>query len=256
MPDYSEDEAREARRIVDGLLHPEQPSVDLENGISVSDIESDVAEFSAELQLLEAIDIDVPVARVGKGESVPVALSLLAGAESPLPQFLAESSRLRWDRHFRDSADVFIRSLFDDRDRGGGIATVPRNQARATFLDHATDFLATRISAVRDLDRGQSSRWSNASVLYILQRAGGPMISTPGCQFAVSTNTKGLRVFWSGAYRLSSNYFSHPTTPALGVLQSGTYVFGVDGGRYGKSIQWDLNAVVTLPGSPHAHLNY
>jgi hypothetical protein len=55
---------------------------------------------------------------------------------------------------------------------------------------------------------------------------------------------------------LSPNYFSHPTTPTIGVLQSGTYVFGVDGGAYGNQLQWDLRTVVTLPGSRYAHLNY
>ena len=81
-------------------------------------------------------------------------------------------------------------------------------------------------------------------------------MSTPGCNFTVSTNSTGLRVFWSGAYRVSPNYFNHPTTPTVSVLQSGTYVFGVDGGAYGNQIQWDLNAVVTLPGNPNVHLNY
>src|SRR3546814_13319664 len=69
------------------------------------------------------------------------------------------------------------------------------------------------------------------SLLRILQRNRGKYIQTPGCNFTVTTNSPGLRVFWSGAYWISPRYFGHPTSPTLSVLQSGTYIFGVAGGR-------------------------
>lgn len=80
--------------------------------------------------------------------------------------------------------------------------------------------------------------------------------TTPGCTFSVNAISSGLRVHWSGAYRISGNYFSHPTSPASSVLQSGVYIFGVDGGAY-TSPRWDTCTKVTLPG-PHTSimLNY
>lgn len=258
MADYSDREAREARRIVDRLLSPEQEAPDIEGALVVSDIESDAAEFAGELQLLEEFGVDAPAVRLGEEELVPVALSLIAGSTWPFSPLVGGPRGRRWRGHpfFHEWAYSYFRSLFEDDERFRPFETMSREQARATFVRRATDFLATRMAAVHEFDRPQSRRWSGISFLNVFQRAGGPRVSTPGCRFTVSTNSNGLRVFWSGAYRVSPNYFSHPTTPTLGVLQSGTYVFGVDGGAYGNQIQWDLNAVVTLPGSPHAHLNY
>lgn len=258
MADYSEAEARDARRIVKRLLDSEQGTPDLEGALVVSDIESDAAEFASELQLLKEVGVDAPGVRLGGEELIPVALSLIAGASWPFYPLTGVARSRQWRDHpfFHEWAYFYLHSLSEEGGRFRGFETMSREQARATFLKRATDFLATRMAAVRDLDRPQSRRWSGISYLNVLQRTGGPRVSTPGCHFTVSTNSNGLRVFWSGAYRVSPNYFSHPTTPTLGVLQSGTYVFGVDGGAYGNQIQWDLNAVVTLPGSPHAHLNY
>jgi len=258
MAEYSDSEAREARRIVDRLLAPEEGAPDFEGALVVSDIESDAAEFAGELQVLEELGLDVPAVPVGKEELVPVALSLIAGSPWPFSPVAWGAPRRPW----RDSpffyvwADYYLSSLVKDRARTLGFETLSREEARATFVRRATDFLASRMAAVHEFEGPQSRRWANISLLNVLQRAGGRRVSTPGCHFTVSTNSNGLRVFWSGAYRVSPNYFSHPTTPTLGVLQSGTYVFGVDGGAYGNQIQWDLDAVVTLPGSPHAHLNY
>jgi hypothetical protein len=116
----------------------------------------------------------------------------------------------------------------------------------------AGQFLATRIAAIHEF----GDKFRNAS-LQMLHRAGSARrVATAGCNFTVSSNTEGLRVFWSGAYRLSGNYFGSPTTPVTSVMQSGTYVFGVDGGAYGSAIQWDRSAVAVLPGTPSVHLNY
>ncbi len=249
MADYSEAEARDARRIVEHLLDPERGTLDLEGALVVSDIEGDAGEFAGELQLLEDTGLDAPAVRVAGEDLVPVALSLLAGPAWPWSSLnTAVIRRPPWRFHpfFYETMAFTLRSILEDRRRVLPFETIPRDVARSTFLRRATDFLAVRIAAVQDPDARQSSRWSTMSFLNLMQRAGGPRVPTPGCNFSVSTNSRGLRVLWSGAYRVSSNYFSHPTTPALGVLQSGTYVFGVDGGAYGNNVQWDLSAVVTL----------
>ena len=260
MADYSEEEPRDARRIVDGFVESrERPAeLELEEGLAVSDIESDAADFIADLELLSHVGASMPAVRVGDEELVPVALSLLGGPGFSSYPTTAGLRYQMWRRNpfFEEWAYYVLRSLTDEDRRFRGFETLSLESAQETFVRRATDFLATRIAAVREVRRPQSHRWPSMSFLNLLQRSGGPRIPTPGCNFSVSTQSSGLRVFWSGAYRVSPNYFSHPTTPTLGVLQSGNYIFGVDGGAYGNHIQWDLNAVVSLPGRPHAHLNF
>jgi hypothetical protein len=258
MADYSDAEARDAQRIVERCMEAGEGPPEVEEALAISDVEGDAADFVAELEVLSYIGASVPAVLVGGEELVPVALSLLGGpAFFPYPVTAAIANRT-WRRHpfFVEWADYVLRSLTDEENHYRGFETLSLDRARETFVRRATEFLATRIASVRELRRRQSSRWTGLSFLNLLQRAGGPRVSTPGCNFTVSTQSGGLRVFWSGAYRVSPNYFSHPTTPAQGVLQSGTYVFGVDGGAYGNQIQWDLNAVVSLPGSPSTHLNF
>jgi hypothetical protein len=254
MPDYSREDVRQAERIVAGLLSDQAEVPQIEAPIAVSDIEADAADFNSDLAMLEVIGADAPAVRLDE-ELVPVALSLIMGPGWSWPPFISPLRR-RWRHPFMyewlhellrfESEEGYLRSGFEN---------ISRDQARATFFRRAVDFLATRIGAVRDQD-SPAGRWFGGTFLFLPQRIGGPRVATPGCNFSVSTNSRGLRVFWSGAYRVSPNYFSHPTTPAIGVLQSGTYVFGVDGGAYGNTVQWDTNAVVSLPGIPHVHLNF
>ena len=257
---HSEDDAHFARSIVEGFLNRERGFVELERDLVVSDVEFDAIEFAAELEFLEDIDVEAPAVQIGaEWELVPVALPLAAGAPWPGYPLAPAFAERWWRRHplFYELADFYRRSWYREGTALQGLEAMPRKEARSTFLRRATDFLATRIAAIRDLHRGEVFTWpSSVSYLSLPQHSGGLVVSTPGCNFVVSTNSHGLRVFWSGAYRVSANYFSAPTSPASSVLQSGTYVFGVDGGAYGNQIQWDRNAVVTLPGSPSVHLNY
>lgn len=146
-------------------------------------------------------------------------------------------------------ADVPAVKIADD--------TVPVSLQTVLGQSERWPLLAIRIASVREF-RSNAARpaWHRPSMLTLRQFIRGPQIGTPGCHFTVSTNSSGLRVFWSGAYYVTPNNFNHPTTPTSSVLQSGTFIFGVDGGAYGNSVQWDLNLVVTLPGLPYAHLNF
>ena len=255
MAEYTREDARQAERIVNGLLSDQAELPPIEGALVVSDVEADAAEFNSDLDILEMIGADCPAARV-QDDLVPVALSLFFGPAWPWFPGSRRYTR-RWRHHpfmhewlhdvFRfDSKEDLFRSEFQ---------TIPRDQARTAFSRNAIVFLATRIAALRD-EQPVTGRWFGGTFALLPQRVGGPRVSTPGCNFAVSTNSPGLRVFWSGAYRISPNYFSHPTTPTVGVLQSGTYVFGVDGGAYGNTVQWDTSAVISLPGSPYVHLNF
>ncbi len=274
MAEYSTDDAQTARFIVNQLLSPERPTLDVPGDLVVADLEKDALDFAGDLRFLDDMDLDVPAIRVADSP-VPVSLALLFGDEWPRN---ITSWRERWWGHplMYEFAREYSRS-FQKNLLGSVFETLPRGEAHSIFATRATDFLATRMAGIRSL-RYQEADRSNLRtatvsavepsehdeeparrtplLLNLIQRLGGGRTTTPGCQFTVTTNSPGLRVFWSGAYWISQNYFSHPTTPTSSVLQSGTFVFGVDGGAYGNAIQWDQNAVVSLPGQPTVHLNY
>lgn len=255
MADYTREDAQQAERIVNGLLHEQADTPSLEGALVVSDVEADAAEFNSDLDLLEMIGADCPAARVQE-DLVPVALSLVIGPGWPWFPGNRRHSR-RWRHHpfmYEWMHEMFRFTSKEDPFRSE-FQTMPREQARTAFSKGAVAFLATRIAALRD-EQPAGGRWFGGTFAMLPRRVGGPRVPTPGCNFVVSTNSPGLRVFWSGAYRISPNYFSHPTTPTVGMLQSGTYVFGIDGGAYGNTVQWDTSAVIALPGSPHVHLNF
>jgi hypothetical protein len=254
MAKYSDTDVLYARQIVDQLLSDERVKLDIEHNLVVSDLQRDIADFSNDLELLEEIGADVPAIQVAGEYLVPIALSSLGG-----PQWFGYQGQSwlgRWRHHpfFHEWVYYLFRSTRKDDGSYDNNITMSREEARSTVATRASDFLATRIAALRTFSSQEQK--NSVPSLSILQQTGGAIVGTPGCNFSISTNSPGLRVFWSGAYRISPNYFSHPTTPISSVLQSGTYLFGVDGGAYGSVIQWDTSAVVSLPGSPKAHLNY
>src|ERR1700685_1925534 len=251
MAEYDE---YEARAIVESLLSGERARFDrrLPQGVSIVDVEADSDEFLGDLEILSVIGADVPALSIGDKGSVPVSLSLIGREPPPF------RSRGRYpppySPYFRDFLfDYYHRALKAGGDFPQGFERMSHEEARSSFLRRAPDFLAGRIAAVRDSNDDRRSA-SSRGILNILRRirpppsnetlnipqySGGGRISVPGCLFSVSTDSTGLRVFWSGAYYISGNYFGHPTSPAKSVLQAGSYVFGVDGGAYGNVVQWD-----------------
>jgi hypothetical protein len=259
MADYSRDDAASATRIVERLINREGQGLELEQDIVVSDVESDANLFSDELSLLEEFNANFPAVQIA-GETVPVSLALALGRWDGRPLFPHGIGKVRpWRAHpfFQDMMYDYLRPILGSELDFEGFTSMSRKEARSTFVSRAADFVATRIAAVRGLRNGKPTQpWNRPSLLNLRQLLRGPQVATPGCNFTVSTNSNGLRVFWSGAYYVSPSNFNHPTTPTTSVLQSGTYIFGVDGGAYGNNIQWDLNLVVSLPGVPYAHLNF
>src|SRR5262245_2809414 len=163
MADYSDEEARDARRIIDRLVESRDGAPEVEDSLVVSDIESDAADFTAELELLSLVGANMPAVRVGGEELVPVALSLLGGPGFfPYPSAAALRDRM-WRRHpfFEEWAYYVLRSLREEDNRYRGLETLSLEKARETFVRRATDFLAIRIAAVRELRRPQAYRWSN-----------------------------------------------------------------------------------------------
>ena len=250
MAEYNQDDIQYSSEIVNALMEEDQPKLELRPSLVISDLEANSIEFKRDLDFLSAINQQVLALRLGDGDMVPVALSYFIYP----PQYSNFRFFIRPQRVsafiFEDiiyQYENFIKSLDD-----GPFTALSSERAKDIFKQKGTEFLATRVAGLRDQD---STFDSNGPRLNLPPRIGQPSISTPGCIFKVSTNTTGLRVHWSGAYWIQANYFGHPTTPASSTLQSGTYIFGVDGGAY-NSIQWDTRTVVKLPGNPTVHLNY
>ncbi|MDH2131780.1 hypothetical protein N5J77_11655 [Sphingobium yanoikuyae] len=247
MAEFNEEDAKEASQIVEGLLEGGFRTPRAAEGISIVDVEAHAREFNEDLSVLERI-----------GESVPC---LPLADVGPVPLSLGEFAfRLPFDRLSRPFPRDFIydrfayrmRRLREERDE---IVFQSPSEARSTFLRNAANFLANRIASVRQWREHRADAGMHAT-LSMAQYLGGARMTVPGCAFEVTTDTDHLNVYWSGAYYIVSNYFGHPTSPAKGTLQSGTYVFGVKGGAYGSAVQWDTASVVTLPGRPAVHLQY
>jgi hypothetical protein len=213
--------------------------VQTDEDLVIFDVERDLARFRFDLDLLDSVALPAAALRLPHDdELVPVSLSALIG--EPLERGFIDIGLFprRFELPYRLERAMSA-SAFE---------AISTEDARRSLLRRATDFLATRMAAVAD-------GTGLTALLHMPRRRGAAPTPTPGCNFAVTTDSHGLRVHWSGSYGLSKNYFGHPTTPVGGVLQAGRYLFGVDGGAYGNDPQWDTSVVV-LPGPPHVHLNF
>ena len=265
MAKPTDEQRHSAREIVNRLFQVDkwlaQPVSEranaLPSGLCVHDVELHAAQFQAETDLLDAWDPDGFPAMALDDEhvvpvSLPVALPYLFGP-SPEVWSVAPGRQRRLFLHrylafLGPDVERVLNQLYELTD----LIRLPRRDAERAFVDRASESLSHRVAMV---EGGDEDRPDTAATIKIPPTVGAPAAKVAGCRFTVSTNTSGLRVFWSGAYYITRHYFGGPTTPALGTLQSGTYIFGVDGGAY-TSVQWDKAAVCTLPGQPRVNLNY
>ena len=152
----------------------------------------------------------------------------------------------------------------------------PKQFILAVTRSHQADDLCAREFAEVDVARRAAKFAGRAAPLHLLVqmevRNGIPVRIAPRAGGGKSNNrtaqarpprrcstllhpTRSAKGRESGCRVTTGQYFGAPTTPAIGTLQSGTYVFGVDGGAY-TSVQWDKTAICTLPGQPSVHLNF
>lgn len=252
--DRPPDEIHErAERIVEDLVFGHSADPDAVGDVPLADVEDDAFEFAGQLQLMEQLELDMPAYVLENGN-----LDGTADDPTPVPTDLVPISvdHLVDRRLVESDPDQFRKRVLDAYQDAHGIdetfVSVPPPVAQEHFQRRLADFLTVRIRASGD-SRGATG-WPGALLLWLPLRRGGAPTTVPGCLFEVTTNTPGLDSHWSGAYWISWNNFGQ-TTPAQGMLQSGTYLFSVNGGPYKKKFQKGTSTV-TLPGTPSVHLNY
>jgi hypothetical protein len=249
---FSDDDMSYASRIVDLLMEAVPMERFLEPNLAIGDLVLDVNSFNSDYKFAEEYDVNLPALEIF-GRLVPISIEYLFNT----PYYPGNNEHLWWQQlPFMYELGYSIAKQLKYLEQTKEFRTMNRDEARGSFIEGAYTFLATRVAAVRAF-QGLRNFWNNIPKLtFPGKNENENPIITPGCLFSVTTNSIGLRVFRSGAYRISAKYFGQPTSPTTGTLQSGTYIFGVDGGAYGNAVQWDTNAVVTLPGEPSVHLNY
>ena len=264
MAEPTDDQRRSAREIVDGLfpLHewlarPVRDRVEaLPAGLSIGDLESHAAQFQAETGLLEGLGCDFPAMDLADEHRVPVSLSIALPSRYGPTSAVWPAAPMYYRTLFLDRYLAFLgpdlELLLDQLFEMTNLVPLNRKEAEQAFVERASESLSHRVATAHSLDRDPPAL---STTINIPPTDGAPAALITGCQFTVNTKTSGLRVFWSGAYYIAPSYFGAPTTPTVGTLQSGTYVFGVDGGAY-MSLQWDKAAVCSLPGQPSVHLNF
>ena len=239
MAEPTDDQLRSARVIVERLfpLHEwlARPARDrvksLPTGLSIIDLESHAARFQAVIAVLTFLEREFPALRLGRrihrsrvprSRVAPLVRSVpwaLASRVHVLPNGIPGSlPRAPCDRPPTASRSAL---------RNVGFRSSEPERGEQTFVERSAESLSHRVATAESTDREPPPP---TTTLNIPPTDGAPPAEVTGCQFTVNTNTSGLRVFWSGAYYIVPSFFGAPTTPAFGTLQSGTYVFGVDGG--------------------------
>lgn len=237
MAEYNDEDLDLGRHLAQRLAYqsfrrPLRPADDA--GFPVDDVSDQFESFDRDERIVELLRLPgYPAIKVSWTE-LPVTVAL-SGYFPPVQQLVQD-------------AEIFVRQdVAAWLARMGEISFVDRSEARNSLITLAAEFIASRRAGVRELNELKEDKRTMLNLAYG---------ATPGCTFDVYTKSRGLRVHWSGAYRISGNYFGHPTSPASSVLQAGVYIFGVDGGAYTQT-QWDTATKVTLPGpNTSISLNY
>ena len=240
----------------DGNLEEVLGSID-DPWLTVDDVQADRDDLFLEFDLFDQQGQPAPLLRQEDGRDVPVALRCLPGSSriraalallGPGPR-LGTSLEEDALRLVVVEAEAVLARAADEL--GTPFRLGDTGQAKELFADGAADFLAHRIEALQSLRTDISSPWSPVTFSVGKPHRGAPVGKAPGANFEVETLTPSLNVHRSGAY--CRNYRSFGvSTPARGVLPAGTYVFGVEGGRY--PYVTPAPPVISLPGPASVRL--
>lgn len=222
-----DDNARSARQLTEKLLdaietrHPVLADGNDEPlDIPIADIVMTVERFTQQYWLLNEIGAPFWCLTAGKDTPIPLDLGWTVSPRA------STQSRDLWRR----LADSTVRELSGLVARSS-LGEFDPVEARLFLGARLQSFLNTRFSA----------RESDIS-------------KRPGIEVRVDTRSRGLRVHVSPAYFFNSTtVFGTPTTPVIGWLQPGRYVFGAS--KPGKPADFDRYGEYNVPGTPRVALS-
>jgi hypothetical protein len=172
-------------------------------GIVVSDVEEDIEDFRRDVELAQRLDLSLPALFIG-GYPMVVALSM----------FLSERW-LDWQSQILEEFDHrYLRARLIEAIESSGMEFENLDVRSAVDIVRrgVVEHLTFRAAAFRDFISGE---WLAGALLRLRQSRSSSVVATPGANFLVASASAGLRVHWSGAYRMSANYFGAPTSPGL-----------------------------------------
>lgn len=198
--------------------------------------------FSAQFQFCSAYGLPFPCLEIHEEEPIPVDFSFGSvlystdNASSNLYPHYQELDRLLYSKLSTGKVLFFTISGVDYTPSGIGYSFYPPEETKGFLKNRLIKFLLSRFQAK--------------------DQEGSPPTSPPvnlGVPFQVITKYDGLRVHYSPAYFFNpSLVFGSPTSPVLGLIQPGRYLFGVAG--RGLAEPWFSTAEVDIPPDDHMEL--
>ena len=209
MPEPTDDQRRSAHEIVDRLFQidewlarPVPVRVEaLLSGLSILDLEFHAPQFHAEIALLELLGLDSPAMPLDDEYHVPVSLAVVSPHLFGPPLTVAPLAPLRYRRRYLDRYLSFfgpdLERILDELYERMNLVPLELREAQRVFVERASEALSHRVANAQGADEDPPD---TATMINIPPTAGAAATLVATCRFTVSTNTSGLRVFWSGAY--------------------------------------------------------
>jgi hypothetical protein len=210
------------------IADPEADAPAVRDGLYVGDIQEEARQFWNDAELVEGLGSRFPAIRFNDAITVPIAFSPISpfpfrDIASPLPRF------------YHDLAYRFLREW--EETRSDWKVTLDVGEAVETFRSGVVNFLATRIASV-DRFFGQDVGYTGVPLVPLMLPPPPPRwfsqarIRTVGFTVTVHSNNPGLRIHVSASFRVNWRFFGAPSTPTVGTLTGGIYLFAADGGPY------------------------
>jgi hypothetical protein len=212
-----------------------------EEGAPISDVVANVNQMAMEFATARRWDGEIPCLRLEGGGLAPISMAEFFGG--PLSPFYGtEDWPELWDRYFGGPFPPHrlwreILKRFGRQQEGVVITDVYK--AQSGVERNLNGFLAYRFAGMK--------QWAERMLKIGRSRPGGPPWwpfrlegwgKTPpppeasaggGLRVQVSCCTRGLRIHVSPAYFISWVYFGSPTSPVVGYVLPGRYIFAGDG---------------------------
>jgi hypothetical protein len=222
-------------------LFSEQRYSEQAEGVPISDVVANVSQMAMEFATARRWDGEIACLKLDDGGLAPISLAeFFAGPSSSF--YGSEDWVELWDKYFggpfpphRFWREILKRSGRQEE----GIVVTDVREAEGGIQRSLSDFLSYRFAGMKrwaewiqeiGTHRPGIPRW-------LFRRKGStgnppppPAVSPGGgLRVRVSCSTRGLRIHVSPAYFISWVYFGSPTSPVVGYVLPGRYIFAGDG---------------------------